>query len=267
MNPRTFLPHAVCILLMLCVGLFPNAASAQDEPPYVQFETVYLKPDTKQLATLTERMKAHNDAYHSEEPYHATVWQVANGPKSGWLVWSMGPSTFAHLDDRPADNGHDEDWGGNVMPLILDMGPVEYWRLDQDLSMPSEGGPLPNLYIRFFEVNNEMSFLMGDVWEKMSETMKASPEGRSFAVYNNMFRQGDLGRHIAAVIPFSSWAELDNGMNLDPAAPGSFRDTFVGLYGEDAWMPFTRTTGVVFTNSHDEVWTLMPDMSAPAMED
>ena len=264
MNSRTLL--TLCLCSMLWIGLLPNPASAQDDLPYVQYETIYLKPDTKQLATLTERMKAHNDAYHSDAPYHANVWQVANGPNAGWLVWVMGPSTFGHLDGRPAENGHDEDWSNNVMPLILEMGPIEYWRLDEDLSMPP-GDPLPKLYIRFFEVNNEMSFLMGDVWEKISETMKASPEGRTWLLYNNMFRQGDLGRHIASVVPFADWDELDDGMNLDPAAPGNFRATFVDLYGEDAWTPFVRTSGEVFTNSHDELWVLMPDMSAPMPED
>ncbi len=239
---------------------FGNAHAQED---YVQYETIYLKPDTEKLATFSQNMKAHNDRYHSEAPYNASVWRVASGPDAGWLVWVMGPSTFSHMDNRPESAAHDEDWASNILSNIDDMGTIEYWRLDQDLSVVT-GESLPNLYIRYYKVNNEMSFLLGDVMAKMSATRKAMPEGRQWAWYNNMFQQGDLGRHFASITPFASWSELDNGMDLDPSSPGSFRPTFEGLYGAGAWTPYSRSLGEVFEDSHTAIWVLMPGMSAPS---
>ncbi len=266
MKQRTLFTLATCTVLALFIGLLPNPVSAQDAPAYIQFETIYLKPDTKNLATLTTNMKAHNDTYHSAMPYHANVWQVANGPKAGWIVWAMGPCTFSDMDNRPAANGHDEDWANNVMPNITDMGTIEYWRLDQEVSLPPPDEPLPNFYIRFYRVNDDMAFLMADLWKKISETRKAMPEKRSWALFNNMFQQGDIGRHFASVTPFGSWSELDNGMDLDPSSPGSFRTTFIELYGESAWTPFSNSMGEAFEDSYTEIWTRMPDMSAPPVE-
>ena len=228
---------------------------------YVQYESIYLKPDTKSLATLAKNMKAHNDKYHSENPYHANVWQVINGPKAGWLVWIMGPSTFREMDARPAEGGHDDDWQNNVMPYVVDMGNIEYWRRFEEVSIL--GDPQPNLKVRFYQVNNDMGFLVDEIWEKMSKVRSEMPEGRSWALYNNMFQQGNMGRHFAGVTPFKNMAELDNGMNLDPSASGTFRKTFERIYGPEAWQPFQNAMRSAFVNSYDEVWALMPNMSAP----
>ncbi|MFB3084369.1 MAG: hypothetical protein ACE1Z4_13130, partial [Gammaproteobacteria bacterium] len=115
-------------------------------------------------------------------------------------------------------------------------------------------------------VNDDMAFLMADLWKKISETRKAMPEKRSWALLNNMFQQGDIGRHFASVTPFGSWGELDNGMDLDPSSPGSFRTTFIELYGESAWTPFSNSMGEAFEDSYTEIWTLIPDMSAPPVD-
>lgn len=242
--------------------LFTIGLTAQD---YVQFETIYLKPDTKHLSTLTKNMKAHNDKYHSADPHHANVWQVSNGPRSGWLVWSMGPTTFADLDKRPAEGGHDEDWENNVMPYILEMGEIEYWRLNPDVSVDAD--PQPNLKLRFYKVNNEMGFLVNDILEKMSKVRAEMPEGRSWGLYNNMLQQGNRGRHIASVIGFANMGELDKGMNLDPGWGGSFRPTFEKIYGAGAWQPFNNALQNAFENSYDEIWSLRTDMSAPPIQD
>ena len=255
---NTTLKMLICCLVMA----LSMSVTAQD---YVQFETIYLKPDTKHLSTLSKNMKAHNDKYHSALPHHANVWQVSNGPKSGWLVWSMGPTTFGHLDSRPGEGGHDEDWANNVMPYVTDMGTIEYWRLNTDVST-APAAPLPHIKIRFYEVNADHGFLLGDIWEKMGETRKAMPAGRSWGLYNNMLQQGSIGRHFASVTPFANWAELDNGMDLDPSSSGTFRATFEKLNGEGSFQAFAQTMGLAFSDSYDEIWSLSAAMSAPPLQ-
>jgi hypothetical protein len=81
-----------------------------------------------------------------------------------------------------------------------------------------------------------------------------------------MFQQGNMGRHFAGVTPFANMAELDNGMNLDPSAGGTFRKTFEKIYGAGAWQPFQNAMQAAFVNSYDEIWALMPNMSAPPIQ-
>ena len=251
------------LLFTLALALTLGKAYAQED--YVQFEIIHLKPDTKNLATLTKNMKAHNDEYHSAVPYYADVWRIATGPQSGWIAWVMGPGTFAHQDNRPTDDGHGEDWTGNILPYVKEVGTTEFWRLDDEHSS-SLGASPSNIYIRYYKVNNEMGFLLGDVIDKMSETRKAMPEGRPWFWYNNMFQQGDIGRHFASITPFDKWSELDNGMDLDPSSPGTFRSTFENKYGASAWTPFNSSLQEVFSDSYTEIWSIIPGMSAPPIE-
>jgi hypothetical protein len=216
------------------------------------YESIYLKPDTKHLKELSANMKAHNKKYHNTAPYTALVWNVSTGPRAGDIVWMMGPCTFTDLDSRPSADGHDDDWMHNVLPYVKDVGTGEYWRRDDDLSMPSDDGK-PIIRVRFMVVNQEEDHRVDGLLEQISKTVKEMEGDFSWSVYDNMFRQGSIGRHIALVTGFNNWAALDED--------GNFGEVFNKIYGEDAVRKFGEEMADVFEDSYDEYWTLMPELS------
>ena len=69
--------------------ILPLAIAAQTSG-YTQYESIYLKPDTKHLKEFYAAMKAHNMKYHNSGPYQASVYIIDNGEMTGYFVWEMG---------------------------------------------------------------------------------------------------------------------------------------------------------------------------------
>ncbi|OIQ30786.1 MAG: hypothetical protein BM564_00830 [Bacteroidetes bacterium MedPE-SWsnd-G2] len=241
--------------IMLFCGITPEM-SAQDND-YVMFETIVLTPDYKNLKTLSENMRNHNKKYHSEGVYNATVFNIASGPNSGKIIWHMGPIMFAHLDARPSDDGHGEDWTQNVLPYVTKIENGEYWREDDKLSNVNiEGFSVathPILYVRYHEVEKGRGYSINGLFTQISNTVKAMPGDNPWGIYYNEFRQGDLGRHIATVGFMKNWAEMDSDQD--------FKATFLKVNGENSWQDFIDGMAATFSNSWDEIWTYDPKLS------
>ena len=100
------------ISLLMMVALVFGAmvtVQAQDDSKYQMWESIMMTPDNTKLKVLGENMRKHNQKYHKDGPYEATVYNIATGPNVGKMIWEMGPLTFSHLDARPSKGGHDED--------------------------------------------------------------------------------------------------------------------------------------------------------------
>ncbi len=64
------------------------------------------------VAQFEDALAKHNQRFHAEGPYTALVYYVVTGPRSGQMLWLMGPGTFTSLDGRPSGDPHDSDWSG-----------------------------------------------------------------------------------------------------------------------------------------------------------
>ena len=239
------------ICALLCASLM--LAQDGDNESYVMFQTVYIAPDTETASELQEAMAHHNKTYHeSGTPYQSNVWNVATGPRGGHMVWTMGPVTFSQLDDRPSGE-HDTDWATNVVPKIEDAGPVEYWRLDDTWHVNADVNN-SMLYIRFFKVAKGQGYRIDGLMDKIHAAVKSMDSEDSWAVYDNMFRQGSMGRHIAVVSGMNSWADLDEDWN--------FRAAYEEVHGANSWDGFIRESNEIWEDSYDEIWVLSPEMSS-----
>ncbi|SEQ82679.1 hypothetical protein SAMN05421824_2418 [Hyunsoonleella jejuensis] len=247
-------------LVMVCLVFSASLSlSAQDESKDNVLESIMMTPDYKDLKTLGENMRAHNAKYHKDGPYKARVYNISTGPNAGSFVWMMGPTTYTHLDKRPTNDGHDEDWRDNVMPFIKKIHTVEFWKMDNELSnmsmMDGDDAKHPVIFVRYHEIKDgeipgAFSFL-----EYVSKTLKAMEGGKNpWGVYVNEFRQGDLGRHIATVGFLKNWAEMDEeGEN--------FKDVFEKTHGANKWQFFLDLGDRSFSNSWDEIWSYNAYMS------
>ena len=242
----------VLITLIMTPFLFGSftTVKAQEGSEYAMWESFYITPDNTKLKALGEAMSKHNKKYHKEGPYTATVYNVVSGPNMGKMVWQMGPLHYTHLDSRPSAGGHDEDWRDNVMPNVKKMESGEYWKQDDDLSNTAmlQGDEMVYklLHIRFWEAAEGYGYQIDHLLGQISKAVKAMEGDHPWGVYDNQFRQGNNGRHLASVIFHKNWAEYDK--------KSTFKETFIKVNGEDSWDAFNKGMGTAFSNSWDEIW-------------
>lgn len=245
---------ARAMLFAVCIFGMVFTVSAQDKS-YEMFESITLVPDNTKLKVLSENMRKHNQKYHNNGPHQAYVYNIATGPDFGKIVWEMGPLNFSHLDSRPSDDGHDEDWRDNVLPYVKKMENREYWKKNEEVSVDSSNpDKQPNyLYIRYFNVVKNEGHNIDRLFKQVGATFKAMEGDNPWSMWDNIFRQGAAGRHIATVTQFDNWAEMDVDLK--------FKSTFISIHGESEWNVFQENMNDSFSNSWDEIWSYNAYMS------
>ncbi|WP_435412777.1 hypothetical protein [Psychroserpens mesophilus] len=237
------------VMMLAMVFTFYTSVNAQESEDYAMWENMMFTPDYTKLKILGENMRKHNETYHKEGPYKATVYNIVSGPNAGKLIWQMGSMMFKHNDGRPGKGGHDADWRDNVMPYVKEIHTIEYWSQDDKKSNTSMLGPdniYPIMFIRYFEVSDTHDYTMNNVYQQASETFKSMSGVNPWGLYYNQFLQGDLGRHVATVRFFKDWKSFEDSP--------SFKDAHGKLFGEDQWETFLDTIDDTFDNQWDEIW-------------
>ena len=224
---------------------------------YVQFETVILTPDLARMDELRENMRTHNAKYHIDLPFRTGVWHIVTGPNTGKLVWVMGPCTFADLDSRPHDDGHEEDWRKNISPYLKETEHGEYWRQLPETVVNAPGdddSTSPLLYLRYYSVNPGQGFSVDRLFSQLVEAVRQTEMTTSWSLYVNRFVQGVMnGRHYVSVRALDKWADLDKDIN--------FSTVFNKIHGEEAYRTWVTETRQVFSNQWEEIWSFDPYMS------
>jgi len=223
------------------------------QTPNVIYETIYLNPKTESLKELGEKMKAHNQSYHAEPPYRAGVWRVLTGERSGNMLWVMGPFTFADLDNRPAEGGHDDDWIGNVLPLTHGMSNGYYWKLMPDFAYtPSENYQGKVMRVRTLNIKRGK---MEEFWREMTlifEVVNENKLGNSFSVFRNQANDGE--KDVALVWQYENYAYMD--------VDNEFRKKYEEMHGDNSWSQFQEAMREIVESSSDELLERAPNLSA-----
>ena len=100
---------------------------------------------------------------------------------------------------------------------------------------------------------NRQGYRIGGLFKQLSETIKSLEGDFVWAVYNNQFRQGDLGRHYAIVTGFDKWGDLDEDVQ--------FVKAFEKIHGEGSFDRFREAMAETFSNTVDEFWSIIPEFS------
>ncbi len=248
---------SLVLLAAMCLGTLVTIKAQETMMADPIWESILITPDNTKLKILGENMRKHNQKYHKQGPYSVTVYSISSGPNTGKMVWMMGPLKFADLDGRPAAGGHDEDWRDNVLPYVKKLESGEYWQQDDKVSNTAMLTPnvsdYPILGVRYWEINSEHGHGLDRILKQISDAVKAMDGVNPWGVYENLFRQGDLGRHFATVSFSKKWAEFDE----DP----KFKTAFDKVHGANAWDAFIRDSDQVFDNSWDEIWVYDKNLS------
>jgi len=240
---------AVALVGVLTIIALTAPASAQN---YVMYETAYLKPKLDKLKVLKETLAKHNRQYHAANPHRAQIFSVVNGPRSGQLVWAMGPTMFADLDNRPAANGHDDDWQNKVLPLLEDSGDAEYWRLDADMSYVPDTDEHKYVRVRLYDVKPFEEYRFKKLLKNIKEVLEVKKYPRRWNVYHNRFVSGE-GRDWASVMSFDKWADLDDDRN--------FEKDYEAVHGDGSWRQFLNEWEDVVESMEDEYREFLPELS------
>ena len=127
---------SISLLTMVAIvfGAMLSVYGQDDSKSYKMWEDMMFTPDNAHLKLLETNMRKHNQTYHKDGTYKATVYNIVTGPNAGKIIWEMGPIMYSNLDGRPGVGGHDEDWRDNIEPYIKKTETVEYWRADKELN-------------------------------------------------------------------------------------------------------------------------------------
>ncbi len=206
-------------------------------------ELSYMKAKVGMEAKFEAAVKKHNEKYHKEGAYGATLFAIATGSEAGWFVWAMGPTTFTELDSRPTGDEHAADWDKNVAPYIAEYGRVEYWRWNEKLSNWKESDEkMINLW--WMDIESGEYYRFKQFMEKVVPIFKEMDDEMN--VYNNQFRQSD-GRDVAIVWPMENWASMDDeGWNM--------KEEYEKKYGEGSWENALEDWDDFVASMSGEVW-------------
>lgn len=240
--------------MALCMvpGIGSVINAQDDNGGGLMWETIVLTPDNTKLKVLGENMHNHNQKYHNAQgPFKATVYEIVSGPDVGKYVWLMGPITFPDLDKRPAAAGHDEDWRDNVMPYVKKTEYGEYWKEYKGFSntamLSNDPAMYPIQFNRYWEINDEHGHNLDRMLKQISAAVKAMDGVNPWGVYENQFRQGNMGRHFATSSFYKNWTDFDR----DPM----YKKAFLKVNGEDSWDAFLKDMDQLMDNSWDEIWS------------
>lgn len=232
-------------LTVLCCLPFFLFAQDAEKPKYRMLEDVLIVVKPGENEAFEAAVKAHNEKYHKEGTYEATLYRIATGKDVGTYVWEMGPLTFSDMGGRPMEaDGHDADWDANVATHIKKVTSVEYWRYNNKLSYWKEGTDYSNYEIWYFDIKQGK----WDTWSAFMEKVKKINEkmGDSFSVWNNRYSQND-GRQISMSFGFNDWADLDKD-------DWNMAEEFDKEYGEGAWDKALMDWSDSTTPVSREVW-------------
>lgn len=245
------------MVVAIVFGAMLTVNAQEDSSKYTMWESIMMTPDYTKLKVLGENMRKHNQTYHKEGTYEAVVYNITTGPNAGNIIWQMGPVTFSHLDGRPSAGGHDEDWRDKVMPYIKKMHTAEYWTQDDKNShvdmLDGDNSKYPILFVRILEVNPGHGYAIDGMFAKIKKTLESIPGDQPWGVYDNEFRQGNLGRHLASVSFYKNWTDFDNDVK--------FVEAFEKIYGKNSWETFNKTANDTYSNRWDEIWEYNKAMS------
>lgn len=221
-----FMKTKFYLLASMIVGslLFAPEIIAQEK--YQMVELTFIMPKIGSEKTFETAIKEHNDMYHKEVPYKASLDYILTGKQAGWYVWLMGPCTFTDLDGRPEDDAHRKHWTDKVSPTVAKYGSTEYWKHNAKLSYQSKEINPKIEEIWFADIKKGDYYKFKDFVTKIKAAFEKKADG-NMNIYENQFSEGN-GRQIAIVWAMDNFAEMDKDT-------GGIKKEYEEIYGEGSW--------------------------------
>jgi hypothetical protein len=235
--------------MLIGVLLVTTSGISQEKKSYQMVEITYMMPKIGMEKAFVKAVKEHNQKFHNQAPYTASLDRIATGRYTGWFVWVMGSTTFSQLDTRPNKGAHNDNWDKTISPLVKKYGMTEYWKMNAKLSFKANDKAPAIENIWFLKVKNGNYYRFKDVIKKFKDAFKK--KGDNFFIYDNQFSQDD-GRDVAIVWTLNSWADMDD-------EDGGIKKYYEEVNGEGSWTSAIKEWEAVTESIKSEVWEIGVD--------
>ena len=214
--------------VLFLLFLIPFILQSQD-PPGTLYEAINITVKAGQEEAFEAAVKAHNATYHPQGAHFADLFYNINGPNGGTYSWIMGPTNWAGMDNRPANDGHDDDWANNVGQYVESISTPQYWNGSQELSHINPDNIGDKSVVWVYDIRQGKGAQFAELLGKVKKVyMEKLPEDSYFFGWN-AFANAD-GQDAVLVFPMNNWAELDEDNN--------FGALFVDVHGAGSWHSF-----------------------------
>ena len=221
------------------------------------YSVTYLKPKSGAMDELLAGMKEHNKRHHSKGIMKVRTYSVVSGEKSGWLVRTYGPMTWADVDKFSKDansDGHRADGSKRIMPYVdKRIGPT-YWSPQEDLSYNRNTSNKSSkmLKVTYSHINNGTG---GDFRELQRQFKEVHEKTNSNASYT-------IGRlvHGGELNTFATFRGMDSWSEMASTGP-SWSSRYNEVHGNDAWGRWLKRVQKVTKKRHDEMRIYLEDLS------
>lgn len=239
--------------LVFTMLLIPLLVISQSATEYPVLENGMITANPTKIKEFEKGVAAHNKMYHAEGAHGARVYWISNGANVGKYMWVMGPLTWSAMDNRPAKDGHDEDWNTNVMPYTMAEGDQTYWRFHPALSNFPKDFNLKYLRVMSMDMVpfKEQAFM--EQLDKVAAVMKAKYPDEPYGMYTNEMPSEMDGRDFAYVDFFDKMGFLGR--------EDTFPKDFEAVHGSGSWEKFLDVIAATTKGMHSELWVYREDLS------
>lgn len=211
--------------ILITLLFLPAFMFGQDNSPNM-FEVTTMTVKRGMEDKFEAAVKQHNEKFHKDGMYHATLAYNINGPMGGTYSWIMGPLNWAALDNRPGKGAHDEDWK-NVDQYVEKYNAPTLWSMSSKLSHWKEDKPLNKRIIWAYDIKSGKNARWAELVEKVKKVYEAKLPNESFRVAWNSMAPGNGGTNAVIIWGFENWAVLDRDRD--------FGDLFEEVHGNGSW--------------------------------
>jgi len=234
--------------------LLPMLVIAQNNQGYAVIENGMITAHPAKIKQFETGVAAHNKKYHAEGAYGARVYWISNGTNIGKYMWVMGPLPWSAFDNRPAKEGHDDDWNTNVLPYVIPEGDQTYWKFNANLSNFSKDFTINKLLVDVYDLKRFQNEKMNELMVKIQKVMVTKFPDDAFGIYTNEFSSMDDGKDMAFVSFFNKMGWLGED--------GKFPQKYDEVHGEGSFGNFLKEWGEISHGKRaSELWIFREDLS------
>lgn len=233
--------------------LIPFLVISQNNKEYAVIENGMMIANPKYIVEFEAGVANHNNKYHTDGMYGARIYQINNGVDYGKYMWVMGPIPWSAFDDRPNQDGHDEDWNKNIEPYTLAGGDQIYWRFYPQLSNFPKDFEIKNIMMDMFDAKRFKKVEVLELVKNIKKVFKEKYPNDSFGVYYNEFPNDKVGKDLAIVSFYEKSGWLANKDN--------FPKNYEAVHGKGSYTHFLKEWEKFTHSKQTELWSFREDLS------